>query len=75
METRLGFVDAIAELFAPLAAGVPVVVAEEALAADPRGLARLIVARGVTRLLAVPSLLSVLVEEAGWSRPPPGSCR
>ena len=63
-KTRLGFVDAIAELFAPLAAGVPVVVADEALAADPRGLARLIVARGVTRLVAVPSLLSVLVEEA-----------
>ena len=63
-KTRLGFVDAIAELFAPLAAGVPVVVADEALAADPRRLARLIVARGVTRLVAVPSLLSVLVEEA-----------
>ena len=31
----------------------------------PRGLARLIVAAGVTRLLAVPSLLAVLVEEAG----------
>jgi amino acid adenylation domain-containing protein len=63
-KTRLGFVDAIAEIFAPLAAGVPLVVADEHTLGDPRALARLIVSAGVTRLVAVPSLLAVLVEEA-----------
>jgi amino acid adenylation domain-containing protein len=63
-KTRLGFVDAIAEIFAPLAAGVPLVVADEHTVGDPRALARLIVSAGVTRLVAVPSLLAVLVEEA-----------
>ena len=63
-KTRLGFVDAVAEVFGPLAAGVPLVVADEQVVADPCALARLLVEQGVTRLVAVPSLLQVLVEEA-----------
>jgi amino acid adenylation domain-containing protein len=63
-KTRLGFVDAVAELLAPLAAGVPVVLADEATAGDPARLARLVHDRGVTRLVLVPSLLRVLLEVA-----------
>src|SRR4051794_38833066 len=63
-KTRLGFVDAVAELLTPLAAGVPVVLADEATAADPAALARLVHDRGVTRLVLVPSLLGVLLEVA-----------
>jgi amino acid adenylation domain-containing protein len=64
-KTRLSFVDSVAELFGPLAAGVRLVVVDEARAADPRALAEVLVREGVTRLVAVPSLLSALVEVAG----------
>jgi amino acid adenylation domain-containing protein len=64
-KTRLGFVDSVWELFGPLCAGRPVVLVDEATAADPRALAEAIVAHGVTRLVAVPSLLAVLFDLAG----------
>jgi amino acid adenylation domain-containing protein len=64
-KSRIGFVDAVCELFAPLVAGVPVVLVDDATAGDPAALADLIVAEGVTRLVAVPSLLRVLAEVAG----------
>jgi acyl-coenzyme A synthetase/AMP-(fatty) acid ligase len=64
-KTRLGFVDSVAELFGPLCAGCPLVIVDEATGADPRALAEAIVAHRVSRLVAVPSLLSVLFEVAG----------
>jgi acyl-coenzyme A synthetase/AMP-(fatty) acid ligase len=63
-KTRAGFVDAVAEVFGPLVAGVAVVVVDEATAADPARLAEVVVGEGVTRLVGVPSLLSVLFEVA-----------
>jgi amino acid adenylation domain-containing protein len=63
-KTRLSFVDSLAEIFAPLAAGAALVVADEEAAADARALADLVVSAGVTRLTAVPSLLSTLVDVA-----------
>jgi pristinamycin I synthase-3/4 len=63
-KSRLGFVDAVCELFAPLAAGVPVVLVDDAVAADPLALAELVVRERVTRLVAVPSLLRVLSDVA-----------
>jgi surfactin family lipopeptide synthetase C len=65
VKTRLGFVDSVWELFGPLAGGVPSVMADEATVRDPVKLAGMLVAEGVTRLVAVPSLLSVLFEVAG----------
>ena len=66
-KSRLGFVDAVCELFAPLAAGRPVVLADEATAADPARLAEVIERCGVTRLVAVPSLLRAMIEVAAGS--------
>ena len=63
-KTRLGFVDSVVELLAPLAAGVPVVLADEPTAADPARLAQLLADAAVTRLILVPSLLRVLIELA-----------
>jgi amino acid adenylation domain-containing protein len=65
VKTRLGFVDSVWEVFGPLAGGVPSVVVDEATVLDPVKLAGVLVAEGVTRLVAVPSLLSVLFEVAG----------
>ena len=65
IKTRLGFVDSVWEVFGPLAGGVPSVMADEATVRDPVKLAGVLVAEGVTRLVAVPSLLSVLFEVAG----------
>ncbi len=65
VKTRLGFVDSVWEVFGPLAGGVPSVMVDEATVLDPVKLAGVLVAEGVTRLVAVPSLLSVLFEVAG----------
>jgi amino acid adenylation domain-containing protein len=56
------FGDALWELVGPLAHGCPTVVAEEEEASDPRLLAGLLARRGVTRVIAVPSLLSLLLD-------------
>jgi amino acid adenylation domain-containing protein len=64
LKTRLSFVDSLWELFGPLVAGVPLVVADEAAVRDPRLLAGLLVRERVTRLVAVPSLLAGLLELA-----------
>lgn len=52
------FVDAAAELFAPLLAGVPLAIVPPAADADPVALAALLAARRVTRLTMLPSLLA-----------------
>jgi len=64
LKTRIAFVDSLWELLGPLSAGVPLVVADERAAQDPRELAALLAREGVTRLVAVPSLLAALVEAA-----------
>jgi surfactin family lipopeptide synthetase C len=64
-KSRLGFVDSVCELFLPLVAGVPVVVADEQRLRDPRRLVELLVRERVSRLVAVPSLLRVMFEVCG----------
>lgn len=61
-KTSLSFVDSIAELFVPLLAGVPVVVASDDLVKDVRRLARLVEEKRVTRIVAVPSMLEAMLE-------------
>lgn len=56
------FVDSLLELFAPLASGVPVVIVPEAVAQDAHAFVNALAKHQVTRLILVPSLLSVLIE-------------
>jgi len=58
-------VDSVWELFGPLLAGARLVGVEERLLADPVGLVGLLAAERVSRLVAVPSFLRLLVELAG----------
>ena len=58
-KTSLNFVDSVAEIFAPLRAGIPLVIPEDSL---PEAVANSIEQHRVTRLIAVPSLLHALVE-------------
>jgi amino acid adenylation domain-containing protein len=60
-KTTLSFVDAVAELFSPLLAGVCVVIVDETTARDPRALAERLARERVTRLVVVPSLLRALL--------------
>jgi amino acid adenylation domain-containing protein len=57
LKTSPAFVDFVAELFGPLLAGAPSVIADEATAHDPMELTGLIRQREVTRIVLVPSLL------------------
>ena len=61
-KTSLGFVDSVWEIFGALLQGVPTVLIPDAAAKDPRLLVELIAERRITRLVAVPSLLSEILE-------------
>ena len=61
-KTPLTFVDALWELFGPLAHGLATVVASEEEARDPRMLARALERHRVTRIVLVPSLLAALLD-------------
>jgi len=61
-KTALSFVDSIWEIFGPLLQGVPAVVVPEATAREPRTLIQALAEGRVTRLVAVPSLLRMLLE-------------
>lgn len=56
------FVDSILELFAPLACGVPVVILPEAVMQDANAFVDALSNHQVTRLILVPSLLTVLLD-------------
>jgi amino acid adenylation domain-containing protein len=60
--TPLGFVDSVAEIFAPLAAGVPLVMIDAEARRDPTQLVARLAAAGVTRIVVVPALLATLFE-------------
>jgi amino acid adenylation domain-containing protein len=64
-KTPLGFVDSVQEVLGPLLAGVPVVVARDDTAHDPRALVELMARHSVSRLVVVPSLLRVLLDLPG----------
>jgi amino acid adenylation domain-containing protein len=58
--TPLGFVDSVAEVFAPLAFGVPLVMIDAVARRDPSLMIERLV--GVTRIVVVPSLLATLLD-------------
>jgi len=60
--TPLGFVDSVAELFAPLAFGVPLVIIDRAARRDPRMMIELLARHRVTRIVVVPSLLATMLD-------------
>ncbi|GIX48383.1 MAG: hypothetical protein KatS3mg131_2594 [Candidatus Tectimicrobiota bacterium] len=70
-KTSLNFVDSVWEIFGPLLQGVPAVVIPDAVVREPRRLLRLLAARGVTRLVLVPSLLEALLHVADATPWPP----
>jgi len=57
--TPLGFVDSIAELFGPLACGVPVLVLDQDR--DPIAMLAALAAANATRVTMVPSMLATLI--------------
>jgi amino acid adenylation domain-containing protein len=63
-KTSPTFVDSLWELFGPLLAGVPVVLASERERRDPRLLVQLMSRHRVSRLVLVPSLLEALLDSA-----------
>jgi amino acid adenylation domain-containing protein len=71
-KSSLSFVDGSTELLGPLVHGLEVVLAGDRAAADPAALADLVEARATGVITAVPSLISVLLEQHG---PRFGSCR
>jgi amino acid adenylation domain-containing protein len=73
--TSIAFVDSVQEVFGPLLAGVPLVIARDEVAADPRALIDLVTTHRVTRLVVVPSLLRALVEIGPDARAVPASLR
>lgn len=61
-KTTLNFVDSVWEIFGPLLRGVPSVLIPEEAVRDVRALVDALAAHRVTRLVAVPSLLRVMLE-------------
>jgi amino acid adenylation domain-containing protein len=60
--TTLGFVDSVAEIFAPLVSGVPLVVIGSEAQRDPSIMIGELHAAAVTRIVLVPSLLTTLLD-------------
>ncbi len=71
-KTPLGFVDAIAEILAPVLGGAALVMTPGDIRRDPAALSAMAAATGITRITAVPSLLSGLaahLDASGQSLP------
>lgn len=68
--TSLNFIDSIWELFGPLLHGGSVALATPECAADPRQLARWLAAEPIAHAVAVPALLTVMLDEWEVSGPP-----
>lgn len=60
-KTSLNFVDSVAEIFAPLVLGVPLVLVPEATVRDPGLLVSLLASERVSRITLVPLLLRALL--------------
>jgi amino acid adenylation domain-containing protein len=63
-KTALGFVDSIWEMLGPLLRGVPNVIVPDDHLIDPDRLLALLAREGVTRIVLVPTLLRVLLDQA-----------
>ncbi|EDY51700.1 dimodular nonribosomal peptide synthetase [Streptomyces clavuligerus] len=66
--TPLIFDAHVWEVFAPLAAGGTLVLADAGAERDPAALVRAVAEHGVTTLQVVPSILRLMVAEDGWDR-------
>jgi len=62
LKTSISFVDSIAEIFAPLLQRIPLIVIPKSLLLDVNQLISVLNNHCVTRIILVPSLLSVLLE-------------
>jgi amino acid adenylation domain-containing protein len=62
-KTSLSFVDSIWEIFGPLLQGVPIVILPDEVVKDPRGFIESLSVNKVTRIVLVPSLLRVMLED------------
>jgi amino acid adenylation domain-containing protein len=62
-KTSLSFVDAVWEIFGPLLRGIPLVIIPDEVVKDPFQLCPLLERQAVTRIVLVPSLLRVLLEQ------------
>ena len=62
-KTSLSFGDSVWEIFGPLLKGVPVVIIPDAAVKDPRLFIETLSANRITRLVLVPSLLRVLLDQ------------
>jgi amino acid adenylation domain-containing protein/non-ribosomal peptide synthase protein (TIGR01720 family) len=67
-KTSLGFVDAVAEIWAPLLAGVPLAVLSRDARTDTLQMVEELEKQKVTRLVLVPSLLRAILEVDGIAR-------
>lgn len=67
-KTSLSFVDAVAEIWAPLLSGARLIVASATEAANPEELLRLVEREAVQRLITVPSLARALAQAEHASR-------
>lgn len=67
-KTSMGFVDAVFEIFGALCNGLRLVIIPAPAIADAEVMAALIAREGVTRLITVPSLARVLLDDAGVMR-------
>lgn len=63
-KTNLGFVDSVWEIFGPLLAGVTSVIISQETLRDPEEMLSTLAREGVTRIVLVPSLLRMLLEQA-----------
>lgn len=61
-KTSLNFLDSFSEIFGSLCAGVPLVVMPTEMLQDPEQLVAALARHGVTRLVLVPSLLRMLLD-------------
>jgi amino acid adenylation domain-containing protein len=68
LKTSINFVDAIAETFGPLLAGVPSLVLGDDVARDPLAMVAALHEAKVTRIVVVPSLLRVMLEAPDAAR-------
>lgn len=59
----LNFVDAVWDLFGPLLAGTPIVLAPPGLDRDPQRFAAMVAGHRITRLVTVPSVLAALLDQ------------
>ncbi|MBD2775784.1 non-ribosomal peptide synthetase [Iningainema tapete] len=61
-KTSLNFVDSVWEIFGPLLQGIPTVIVPDSVVLDPPKFVATLAHHNVTRLVLVPSLLRVLLE-------------